>query len=100
MEERQAERESIHQAVLDGDWETFSTLTADHDGPGLHMAITEETFPQLTAIALKMVEVKTMREELAAKLGVELPEKGPRQRAFARGARGGFHAGRNFGMGA
>ena len=93
MEARQVERELIHQAALDGDWELFSTLTLDHEGKGMMSMITEETFPQMTEIAIKMEEVRTLRQELADDLGIEIPEgrfKGKR-RGFGMGQRmGGF----------
>ena len=90
---RQTEREAIHQAVLDGDWKTFSSLTSDHNGPMDN--ITEEAFPKLTEIAVKMEEVRVLREDLAEELGVDAP--GPRgpgmglgKMGFLRGENAGF----------
>lgn len=104
IEEMKARREEIKEAVLNSDWDTFSSLVEEYNlTRGIESKITEETFSTFSEIAQKQEEIRVIREEmkelheqLRDQLGLE--EKPPGQngqrfkqgfgRGFGRGQRG------------
>lgn len=81
------ERQAIHEAALNGDYQTWFELVAkDGELPEFLQVITEDNFPRYQEMHQLMDDAKSIREEL----GLELKARGPGN-GMGRGMGMGMH---------